>query len=437
MANLTALSLQCTELDSGGATLVAYTTAITPPTAPLGQYRPSGTFTVAGATCTNLRPRWQISFGSGVAVDITIRMGVPTTEQSPVTTSPILPPIGTPAATTRAVDKARITGATIAPAFSLLVQCQVQAGATSVVPASVGPAGDFNNTAYVTIDGAGSCSWYQRAAGVLANLTPITGSVNAPITLAVGTDGAGYGFARSATGRTNVQAWTHPSMDRIALGGLSSNDGAAMGTGTYQRFAFYTGRLLDTQVYALATAGSSLVASAVTHDSGTISANTGDGANGNVILLRSSAANGRYLQVDIAASGAAYIDVGRLVAGPLWRPSRAFACGVTEGRLMLDRRDRNPLTGAEFPVPALANPRVTRFSLPLLTSAELRGQHRDMVRTMGAAGDALWIPDTGLSQAELNVRSLWGAIAAPGEEAVSTRDSPAGSTRAFRITERV
>ena len=85
------------------------------------------------------------------------------------------------------MDKARITGATIAPAFSLLVQCQVQAGAASVVPASVGPAGDFNNTAYVSIDRAGTCSWYQRAAGMLANLTPITGSVKSPITLAVGT----------------------------------------------------------------------------------------------------------------------------------------------------------------------------------------------------------------------------------------------------------
>ena len=111
--------------------------------------------------------------------------------------------------------------------------------------------------------------------------------------------------------------------------------------------------------------------------------------------------------------------------------------GVTEGRLMLDRRDRKPLTSAEFPVPALANPRVTRFSLPILTNAEIRGQHRDMVRTMGAAGDALWIPDTGLSLAELNARSLWGAIAAPGDEAVSTGDSPAGSLRAFRITERI
>jgi hypothetical protein len=60
-----------------------------------------------------------------------------------------------------------------------------------------------------------------------------------------------------------------------------------------------------------------------------------------------------------------------------------------------------------------------------------------MVAALGAAGDALWIPDTGLSQAELNARSLWGGIAVPGESASAVRDSPAGSSRAFQITERV
>jgi hypothetical protein len=70
------------------------------------------------------------------------------------------------------------------------------------------------------------------------------------------------------------------------------------------------------------------------------------------------------------------------------RVARSF---LTTG-LIFERRDRNALTGAEFPVPALANPKVTRFSLPLLTSAEIQGEHRSMLRAMGAAGDALWSP---------------------------------------------
>ena len=114
-----------------------------------------------------------------------------------------------------------------------------------------------------------------------------------------------------------------------------------------------------------------------------------------------------------------------------------MAYGVTEGRLMLDRRDRNPLTGAEFPVPAVSNPRITRFTLPLLTNTEIRSQHRAMVAALGAAGDALWIPDTGLALSELNVRSLWGAIAALGDEAVAARDHLATNSRGFRIVERL
>ena len=139
----------------------------------------------------------------------------------------------------------------------------------------------------------------------------------------------------------------------------------------------------------------------------------------------------------IAAPGAALIDIGRIVAGPLWRISRSVAYGVQEGRETLDRRDRNPLTGAEFPVPALANPRLARFTLPLLSAAEIRTLHRTLLAALGGAGEALWIPETSLSLAELNARSIWGAVAAPGEEALAIRDSPAGTSRSFRIVERV
>ena len=172
-------------------------------------------------------------------------------------------------------------------------------------------------------------------------------------------------------------------------------------------------------------------------DTGTLAASTSDAANGNIVLLNSSAVTARYLQIDLTSGSATVIDIGRLVAGPLWRISRAMAYGVTEGRLMLDRRDRNPLTGAEFPVPALVNPRITRFTLPLLTNTEIRTQHRTMVAALGVAGDTLWIPDTGLTLSELNTRCLWGAAAASGDEVVAVRDHPTTNNRSFRIVERL
>jgi hypothetical protein len=49
------------------------------------------------------------------------------------------------------------------------------------------------------------------------------------------------------------------------------------------------------------------------------------------------------------------------------------------------RRDCTVLAGAEFPVPALANSHMVRFTLPALSTAEVRGDYRHMWRAPGAA----------------------------------------------------
>ena len=46
-----------------------------------------------------------------------------------------------------------------------------------------------------------------------------------------------------------------------------------------------------------------------------------------------------------------------------------------------------------------------------------------MLRALGAAGEALWVPDVGLPRDELNARALWGAVAAAGEDAAATHGS--------------
>ncbi|MCZ8146841.1 MAG: hypothetical protein O9325_03180 [Roseomonas sp.] len=173
------------------------------------------------------------------------------------------------------------------------------------------------------------------------------------------------------------------------------------------------------------------------HDSGILPAHTGDEANGNVVLLRSGVASARYLLVDVADTSLATIDIGILAAGPLWRLTRGMAYGVREGRLILDQRDRNPLTGAEFIMPALANPRFASFTLPALSRAEATDAHRDLVRRLGAARDALWIPETGDTRAETNRRAIWGAVNQPGEEAAAARGNFPLLNRAFRIVERL
>jgi hypothetical protein len=171
-------------------------------------------------------------------------------------------------------------------------------------------------------------------------------------------------------------------------------------------------------------------------DMGDFSPQTTAALNGNVVMIPASPSATRYLFLTIY-NAPDIVDIGRMVAGPLWKLTRSHAYGIAEGRAMLDRRDRNALTGAEFPVPAVGNPRTASFSLPALTSSEARGAHRNMVAGLGAAGDALWIPDLSLSLAEINARSVWGAVNLPGQVAATTRTAFPVYGRQFQITERL
>jgi hypothetical protein len=435
LANVTAVTTRV--YFSGGGTNTQGT--VSPTAAALAGQRWASAPATAAAGVSAVKGALRVDVAG--AVDLTLRIGGAQLEKGPVPSSVILPPASAPAATTRAADRTRITGLSIGAA-SLLVQCQAQAPAGgNVVPAGYGPDNSFANSSYFTISTGGTCTWIVGSGGIGYGPVGIVGSINAPVTLVGGASAAGTSFVRNSAQTLAATPFAVPAgMDRVSLGGAPWGTpgvvGTATGIGTYQRLSLYGTRLLDTQALALGGTGSSLVAAAVAHDSGAIATATDPASQGNVVLLRPSAATGRHLRVDVAAPSASFVDIGRLVAGPLWRVSRAVAYGVQEGRETLDRRDRNPLTGAEFPVPALANPRVARFTLPLLTAVEIRIQHRALLAALGGAGEALWIPETTLSLAELNARSIWGAVSAPGEEALAIRDSPAGTSRSFRITER-
>jgi hypothetical protein len=173
-----------------------------------------------------------------------------------------------------------------------------------------------------------------------------------------------------------------------------------------------------------------------TTDTGTLAAEAQDAAQGNVILTLGAPVTARFLRLDIA-DAPAFTDIGLLVAGALWRAQRGMAYGVREGRMILDRRDRNPFTGAEFPVPAIANPRMAAFTLPSLSTSEARNRHLDLVRLLGAAKDGLVIMELNDTLAERNRRAIWGAINVPGEDAAVSRDSFPLSSRAFRVVERL
>jgi hypothetical protein len=172
-------------------------------------------------------------------------------------------------------------------------------------------------------------------------------------------------------------------------------------------------------------------------DTGSLPGDTAADANGNIVVVRAAGlATGRYLLADIIDGTIDFMDLGLLVAGPLWRLSRAQSYGLREGRIILDQRDRNPFTGAEFPVPALFNPRFAAFAVQNMRGSEIVGDQRAMVRKLGAVRDALWIPDTGLSRFEMNRRAIWGAAAQPGDDVGAERVNFPGWSQAWRLIER-
>jgi hypothetical protein len=207
-----------------------------------------------------------------------------------------------------------------------------------------------------------------------------------------------------------------------------------------------------------ASASDSTGADGSAWDTGVLLAQTSDDASGNVILARPAAAPSdvgdeldldfvfetyiapaplaRFLRIDLVDSGAATIDVGRIAAGVLFRPSRRHAVGFREGRVILDRTDENEFTGARFPVRAIRNPRFVEWRLPLLTRAEALGPGRAMIAQLGGVEDALWIPDVGLPLSEINLRAIWGGMARQGDEPAIEQVSQGRFSRAARMVER-
>ena len=100
-----AWSMNVTESDSGGVLVLENTVSMTAATtASLGSQRVSGTQLLSGgASVAFVRTRVRLSFPVGTH-DITIRIAVPQLEQGPFASSPILPPAGTPGASTRGDD---------------------------------------------------------------------------------------------------------------------------------------------------------------------------------------------------------------------------------------------------------------------------------------------------------------------------------------------
>jgi hypothetical protein len=437
---------QINEQDSGGSLVTQAnigTAAMSSSATPLVQSRILATHTITGATTAFIRPALVSAIlAIDTVVDVTFRIAAPQLELGAFATSPILPPPSAPQASTRASE----TGT-----MPFVVPSEFSLFSEFVTVARVSAAGGGSNHVTELNDGTSNNVFallQRNTASPTMNLRVTVAGVNTNLTtdvlnldvvqrqIGAYSSGNVASVANGGTVRT-ASGLTLPAMTKLRLASFGGGGEVTQSITYHRRVRLYGSRLSNAQLVALSGTGSSLVPAEVTGDSGTIAAEAEDANQGNVILTLPAPALGRYLRIDIENPTAAFTDIGVLAAGALWRTERSIAYGIEEGRLMLDRRDRNLFTGAEFPVPAIFNPRYARFTLPVLSDAEVKASHRELVRLLGAARDGLVIPDIADGLAERNRRALWGALNEPGGNAGTVMAAFSINERSFTVTERV
>ncbi len=197
--------------DVGGFLLQAFTND--PPTTTLR--RVLHTRTLTNASTAFVQPDYAFVFASGVQPDFQVFLALPSLVQSAITTSPVVPPIGTPGTTTRFADlpSSSLAALGVAPSGSCTLvgtfsSAAVIDGNLLYLDDNIGP----NNTWRLRTFTDGGLYLSRTNAGAFSNATILgTYSVGASFRAAVSIDGAG-----------NASACVNGGTVRLLTGGVTS-----------------------------------------------------------------------------------------------------------------------------------------------------------------------------------------------------------------------
>lgn len=215
--------------------------------------------TLADANTAFARSQIQYFYNSGVAIDLTLRIGLPQFEQGAFATS-VIPTSTT--ALTRSADVAAITGTNFTNWFNsiegtLVVNATVTAtttDGTTRVLASIGDSSTFNETIYLArasssanitanvIDG-GVAQWASNTLGSATANTPFKTS------MAYKLNDLGGSFNGAAAVTDSVA--TIPTVNSLSLGNGSWSGATNYINGYLQSFAYYPTRLRNGTLQAL------------------------------------------------------------------------------------------------------------------------------------------------------------------------------------------
>jgi hypothetical protein len=164
-------------------------------------------------------------------------------------------------------------------------------------------------------------------------------------------------------------------------------------------------------------------------------ATTPDATRGQITILRSADLSARYVWFRFT-NCAAVLDIGNIAVFETFRFAIRPGLGMVEGRLPSGILDRNPFTRTEHRLAGLVNARYARVTVPSILASEYDGTLRAVLDAVHPSDDVLWIPDTDLSAAELNRRSIYGALTRPGEDVGFSYNRPQRAQFSFQIAER-
>lgn len=214
------------EMTSGGAFVTGGFISPTPITAALRTQQNIYTRTLSGgATVAFAEPTITIQYPISTVVDVTLRIGLPQMEQQDWASSPIMPPVGSPAVSTRATEflSLPLPFAGFPGAAGWSVMMELIRAPSDVFGALIGlsASGDFNNCSYVSQAAGGLTSVIKKVAGV-AVTSPSAGNMpaNTATRFALTQDAADARLC--LTGGTPQAATNagYPAMTQLAIGAI-------------------------------------------------------------------------------------------------------------------------------------------------------------------------------------------------------------------------
>jgi hypothetical protein len=256
--NITQIAFDVVEINSVGSSLAAggSFTILPNTTGPLKDRRLAGTRTLSNATVSFVGQRLVLTAPSGVAIDITLRIGLPQLELGAFATSVIPTTVAT---ATRNADVASMTGTNFSSWFNQsegTVVCIAQRYALipSTAFANLWAISDntvnerylvYNTGAGQTIDAVITDGGTPQA----TLLPPGSIIANTPINTALAYKVNDFAMVRNSGTVSTDTNGTLPTVDRLYIG--ANHLGGGQWTGYIQRIAYYPVRLSNDQLQAL------------------------------------------------------------------------------------------------------------------------------------------------------------------------------------------